>query len=300
MGAAGLARARGWRRAPPRATGLRIGEGWRSAVDPRPSCPASRRRWGGRSSWGTLRTVWRPAPSASAAGGSVSVDHGEWKRVEGLTERSMFAALTALVYLVGFSFRLEGYMGYILPLPIILMGVRHGARSCWSTLALISVLQTVLFGPVRAASFVCVHGFYSAVLATFWSKSLAGRGDAAAGRGWLAIILVTAVSRVVGLVGSIFLLSWLIGDNILALIFSGIENLFEQFFSVVGLPYLQFPLPTGLLATTFFGLAVLSSTAYVAIIYYMHASVVYKTSGKRVPMPAFFESRLNRRRPSGV
>ena len=70
------------------------------------------------------------------------VDGMEWERVRGLAERSMFAACTALLYLIGFSFRLEGYMGYLLPLPIILMGVRHGVKSTWNTLALISILQT--------------------------------------------------------------------------------------------------------------------------------------------------------------
>ena len=229
-----------------------------------------------------------------ARGGSLSVDRAEWDRVKGLTERSMFASLTALLYLVGFSFRLEGYMGYLLPLPIILMGARHGARSSWSTLGLISVLQTVLFGPVRAASFVCVHGFYSAVLSTFWSRSQR-RGKAGGkrriGDSWLVIVVVTAISRACGLIGSIFLLSWLIGDNILSLIFSGIENLFEQLFSVLGLPYLEFPLPRGLLAGTFFCLAILSSCLYVAVVYVMHASVIYKM-GIEVPVPAFLRRRL--------
>ena len=115
---------------------------------------------------------------------------------------------------------------------------------------------------------------------------------------WIFILFVTAVSRVVGLIGSIFLLSWLIGDNILKLIFSGIENLIEQFFSVLGLPYLQFPLPTGLLATTFVCIAILSSALYVAFIYYIHSAVVYKL-GFRVPMPSFLERRITARLGQG-
>merc|ERR1719353_2018419 len=39
---------------------------------------------------------------------------------------------------------------------------------------------------------------------------------------------------------SLTALLYLVGDNILSLIFSGIENLFEQLFSVLGLPYLEF------------------------------------------------------------
>ena len=70
------------------------------------------------------------------------VDRAEWDRVRGLAERSMCAACTSLLYLIGFSFRVEGYMGYLLPLPIILMCVRHGVGSGWSTLGLITVLQT--------------------------------------------------------------------------------------------------------------------------------------------------------------
>ncbi len=60
----------------------------------------------------------------------------------------MDAGCKTLLYVVGFSFRREGYVGYLLPLPIILMGLRHGVASGWSTLALVTILQTVLFGPV--------------------------------------------------------------------------------------------------------------------------------------------------------
>ena len=39
---------------------------------------------------------------------AVDINGEEWQRVKGLAERSMFAACTALLYLIGFSFRLEG------------------------------------------------------------------------------------------------------------------------------------------------------------------------------------------------
>lgn len=224
----------------------------------------------------------------------VEVDEAEWNRVRGLAEKSMFSACTALLYLIGFSFRLEGYMGYLLPLPIILMGVRHGAKSSWSTLALISILQIVLFGPVRAASFVCTHGFYSAVLATFWSGSKR-EAQGQQKKTWLGILLVTAAARAGGLIASIFVFSWVIGENILSLIFSGIENLVEQVFSVLGLPYLTFPLPRGLLAGTFCTLAILSSIFYVAVIYIMHSSVLFKM-GYKVPLPKFLAKRLLKKR----
>jgi hypothetical protein len=233
---------------------------------------------------------------------AVDINEEEWQRVKGLAERSMFAACTALLYLIGFSFRLEGYMGYLLPLPIILMGVRHGVKSSWNTLALISILQTVLFGPVRAASFICTHGFYSAALATFWSwpkkkgkSSLLQGKEKKKKKVWLAIVLGTSLARAVGLVGTIFLASFTLGDNVLALILNGIESLFEQAFSILGLPYLQFPLPRGLLAGCLFGLCILTSCLYVSLIYVMHASVLYKM-GHTVPVPRFLERRLQQTR----
>ena len=147
---------------------------------------------------------------------------------------------------------------------------------------------------MRAASFVCTHGFYSAVLATFWSGSKR-EAQGQQKKTWLGILLVTAAARAGGLIASIFVFSWVIGENILSLIFSGIENLVEQVFSVLGLPYLTFPLPRGLLAGTFCTLAILSSIFYVAVIYIMHSSVLFKM-GYKVPLPKFLAKRLLKKR----
>ena len=142
---------------------------------------------------------------------------------------------------------------------------------------------------MRAASFICTHGFYSAVLSTFWSWPR--KQQQKHGLSWSFIVLATAVARTLGLVGSIGVFSWTLGDNIYLLILSGIENLFEQVFSTLGLPFLQFPLPRGLLAGTFFCLGILSSSLYVSLIYIMHSSVLYKM-GHTVPVPRFLEQKL--------
>ncbi len=62
---------------------------------------------------------------------------------------------------------------------------------------------------------------------------------------------------------------------------------------------LQFPLPKGLLASIFGGVATLSSFCYVAIVYCLHATVVYKM-GYTVPLPRVIKRRLinGRARPA--
>ena len=50
-----------------------------------------------------------------------------------LVETAMFAAVGGLLYSIAAVLRLQGYMGYLLPLPIVLSAMRSGPRIALKT-----------------------------------------------------------------------------------------------------------------------------------------------------------------------
>ena len=50
-----------------------------------------------------------------------------------LVETAMFAAVGGLLYSIASVLRLQGYMGYLLPLPIVLSAMRSGPRIAFKT-----------------------------------------------------------------------------------------------------------------------------------------------------------------------
>lgn len=57
-----------------------------------------------------------------------------------LVETAMFAAMTGLAYTIGNLLKLEGYLAYLLPLPIVLSAMRSGPVPALKTLAVAFLL----------------------------------------------------------------------------------------------------------------------------------------------------------------
>ena len=212
----------------------------------------------------------------------------------------MCAACTSLLYLICFTLRLEGYFGYVLPLPTVLMAMRHGSKSGWHTLGLTALLQTVLFGPVKAADFALKHGLYSAALASCWLRAGAGslkdaecHQEGAPRMHWLSIVLLVALVRGAGLIGTGLLYSWILGDNLFSLLVFNVENMLGQFF-----PTRQ-PHPA-LIASMLLILTYISSLLYVALIYIVQANILSKCGVARIPLPAYLKRSLDRTRTASL
>jgi uncharacterized protein YybS (DUF2232 family) len=106
----------------------------------------------------------------------------------------MLASCTALVYHFSATFRLESWLGSFYPLPIVLAAARWGAAAAWKTLVRMNavvlylwltlkqlttaLLLLLLGGPLRAVTFVLLHGALSVLIVNqtpYWRFRLSGR-----------------------------------------------------------------------------------------------------------------------------
>ncbi|XP_028761869.1 uncharacterized protein LOC114726257 [Neltuma alba] len=125
-----------------------------------------------------------------------------------LVECSMFAALTGLVYFLSNSLAIENYFSCFFSLPIVISSMRWGVDAGRKTLVATTMLLLVLSGPVKALTFLLRHGIVGFTMGTLWRS----------GASWNLSIFLCTIVRSLGAVGFVLISSFLIRENILALI----------------------------------------------------------------------------------
>ncbi|KAI7978964.1 hypothetical protein LOK49_Contig591G00002 [Camellia lanceoleosa] len=111
-----------------------------------------------------------------------------------LVECSMFAAVAGLAYFLSNSLAIENYFGCFFALPIVISsmrwGVAAGRKTMWHRYLLL-----VLSGPVKALTFLFMYGLVGLTMGTSWRYA-----------------------RALGAMGYVLVSSFLIRENILALV----------------------------------------------------------------------------------
>ncbi|XVE91737.1 hypothetical protein REPUB_Repub01dG0036800 [Reevesia pubescens] len=158
-----------------------------------------------------------------------------------LVECSMFAAVTGLVYFLSNSLAIENYFGCFFSLPIVISSIRWGVACGRKQLVATVMLLFVLCGPVKALNYLLTHGILGFTMGALWRL----------GADWnVSILLCTLVmfsplctfflirsngilfifrtsvadnflklqARSMGVVGYVLTTSFLIRENILALV----------------------------------------------------------------------------------
>ncbi|XP_058773298.1 uncharacterized protein LOC131647427 [Vicia villosa] len=125
-----------------------------------------------------------------------------------LVECSMFAALTGLVYFLSNSLAIENYFSCFFSLPIVISSMRWGIDAGRKTLVATTILLFVLSGPVKALTYLLKHGIVGYTMGTLWRLEAS----------WSQSIFVCTIVRSLGAVGFVLITSFLIRENILALI----------------------------------------------------------------------------------
>ncbi|KAK2366271.1 hypothetical protein QL285_079670 [Trifolium repens] len=125
-----------------------------------------------------------------------------------LVECSMFAALTGLVYFLSSSLAIENYFNLFFSLPIVISSMRWGIDAGRKTLVATTILLFVLSGPVKALTYLLKHGIVGYTIGTLWRLETS----------WSMSIFLSTIVRALGAVGFVLISSFLIRENILALI----------------------------------------------------------------------------------
>lgn len=120
----------------------------------------------------------------------------------------MFAALTGLVYFLSSSLAIENYFNLFFSLPIVISSMRWGIDAGRKTLVATTILLFVLSGPVKALTYLLKHGIVGYTIGTLWRLETS----------WSMSIFLSTIVRALGAVGFVLISSFLIRENILALV----------------------------------------------------------------------------------
>ncbi|GBF93592.1 hypothetical protein Rsub_06312 [Raphidocelis subcapitata] len=141
-----------------------------------------------------------------------------------LVETAMLAAVSGLAFLLSTLLKLDSSLGYFLPLPIVIAACRSGPAAGWSTMMATSFLLLVLLGPLRAVTYILMHGLTAAALGTMWVWRWP----------WAVSVLVGSVLRMAGQMGYLLLSSFTMNENLFAVMVANVHNLMDRLSASVG------------------------------------------------------------------
>lgn len=172
---------------------------------------------------------WRPEEEESSDVGSeklddLATDSPVYQKALRLVECSMFAAVAGLAYLISNSLAIENYFGCFFALPIVVSSMRWGVAGGRKTMVATAVLLLVLSGPVKALTYVLMHGLLGFTMGSLWRLQVS----------WSLSIFLCTLVRAVGAVGYVLTSSFLIQENILALITINVHATLTLIFNSLG------------------------------------------------------------------
>ncbi|XP_077227571.1 uncharacterized protein LOC143860680 [Tasmannia lanceolata] len=142
-----------------------------------------------------------------------------------LVECSMFAAITGLAYFLSNSLAIENYFGCFFSLPIVISSMRWGLAAGRKTMVATAMLLLTLSGPVKASTYLLMHGLVGLAMGSLWRL----------GANWgLSVVLCTFV-RAMGAMGFVLISSFLIRENILAVITINIHASLSYILAAIGI-----------------------------------------------------------------
>ncbi|KAK9107154.1 hypothetical protein Syun_023165 [Stephania yunnanensis] len=141
-----------------------------------------------------------------------------------LVECSMFAAVSGLLYFLSNSLAIENYFGCFFSLPIVISSLKWGIFAGRKTMVATALLLLTLSGPIKASTYLLMHGLVGFCMGSMWRLRTS----------WgLSIALCTFV-RALGLLGYVLISSFLIRENILALITINIHASLTYLLTAIG------------------------------------------------------------------
>ncbi|GAV80223.1 DUF2232 domain-containing protein [Cephalotus follicularis] len=187
-----------------------------------------------------------------------------------LVECSMFAAVTGLVYFLSNSLNIENYFGCFFSLPIVISSMRWGVAAGRKTMVATAMLLVVLSGPVKALTYLLTHGLVGFTMGSLWRL----------GVNWGPSIFLCAVARSMGAVGYVLTSSFLIRENILALITINIHASLTFLFAATGIN----TVPSMNFIYALFGTLVLLNSAFFVFLLHLLYSMFLTRLGMKASL----------------
>ncbi|KAL0790275.1 hypothetical protein Bca101_006521 [Brassica carinata] len=197
-----------------------------------------------------------------------------------LVECAMFAAVTGLVYFLSNSLAIENYFGCFFALPIVISSIRWNISGGRKTMVATLMLLFILSGPVKALTYFLMHGLLGLAIGSLWRMKASWR---------LSIFLCTMV-RALGLIGYVLTSSFLIRENILAVITINIHASLSYVFTAMGLNIM----PSMSLIYMIFGTVLLLNSGFFVLLLHILYSIFLTRLGMKssLRLPAWLDKAI--------
>ncbi|KZV57928.1 hypothetical protein F511_12534 [Dorcoceras hygrometricum] len=197
-----------------------------------------------------------------------------------LVECAMFAAVSGLAFLLSNSLAIERYFSCFFALPIVLSTMRWGVAAGRKTMVATTVLLFVLSGPVKAITYLLLHGLLGFAMGTIWRLKAS----------WGTSVALCAMIRAVGALVNVLIASYLIGENILALITINVHALFTYILSSMGI----ISVPSMNLIYCIFGILLLLNCASFVFLLHLLYAVFFTRLGMKTSLrlPKWLEASI--------
>ncbi|KAI6676951.1 hypothetical protein NL676_037747 [Syzygium grande] len=210
----------------------------------------------------------------------LSVDGVVYQNTLRLVECSMFAALSGLVYFLSNSLSIENYFGCFFGLPIVISSMRWGIAAGRKTMVATAVLLLVLSGPLKALTYLLMHGLLGLTIGSLWRL----------GASWGASIFICTLVRALCAMGYVLISSFLIRENILDLITINLHASISFLFTASGIN----TVPSMNLIYAIFGGVLLLNSIFLVFLLHLLYSVFLARLGMRtsLKLPRWLEKAL--------
>ena len=198
------------------------------------------------------------------------------KEIQKVVETAMLAALAGLSYTFATLLKLEGYLSYVLPLPVVLSSVRSGPKYAIQCVIVVFLLLFILMGPVRAVTYVLVYGILSIALGVSFSSN----------SHWGISVPMGAAARLCGQGLYVMVTSWVTNENLLELLISNAHTLLDNMSSWVGSAGSA---SFGGVAITLVSMLAVNAVFYVYMMHVLY-TIILNSMGYRVrPLPKMLQ-----------
>mmetsp|Transcript_37814 Transcript_37814/g.95640 ORF Transcript_37814/g.95640 Transcript_37814/m.95640 type:complete len:304 (-) Transcript_37814:261-1172(-) len=225
----------------------------------------------------------RAAAASNSDGEATSVNPEDFvyplEKTKIMVETAMLAAVSGLAYLLSTLLRLETSLGYFLPLPVALAALRSGAGAGWRTMFATATLVVVLLGPLRAVSYVLIHGLTAATLGTLWANQA---------NFWLTAV-VGGLVRMAGQIAYLVLSSVTMNENLFAIMLSNVYGMLDQISASIG--HSGAPSPTAI-SSMLFALVLVNSLCYVFLLQVVYRIMLTSMGYRLGPLPSLIRKYL--------
>lgn len=156
-----------------------------------------------------------------------------------LVETAMLAAVSGLAFTLASLLRLDRFLGYFLPMPVIIAAMRSGPAAGRKTMTATCFLLMLILGPFKAVTYLLMHGGQAVCLGSLWRLQA----------NWSVSLTAGSLTRLLGFLGYLVLTSWALNENIYGLLLQNIYSFLDRIGGgagstspviVAGLVYLTF------------------------------------------------------------